>query len=90
VAGDLKQLAGLEPTPPPPEQGALSGLSLASSVRRHHDDDESAAPGPMAPAEMHRPRAPRTAFAVLVVLLLAAIGAAVAIHVYFPAFFLGR
>ncbi|MBI5535503.1 MAG: hypothetical protein HY898_22425 [Deltaproteobacteria bacterium] len=87
VAGDLKKMVGLEPTPPPPDVTALSGLSLAHGIPPVR---EVGSDPPQPISEYRKPRAPRTAFTMVVVFLVLMLGAVAAIYNFWPAFFTGH
>jgi len=85
VAGELKKMVGLEPTPPPPEVATLTGSSIVSLPDGDRDE-----PAPMEPVEFRRPRAPRTSLAITTTLLILMLGAAVALYFFYPQVFTGR
>lgn len=85
VAGELKAMVGLDPTPPPPEVATLTGASLVVAPGTDREDDS-----PMQPVEFRRPRAPRTSLAITTIALLLMLGAAIALYFYYPQFFTGR
>ncbi len=85
LAGELKTMLGLPPTPAPPQAQASS--------------DEDASPGsgetsngeaPPAPLELRPPRHPRLGLAITTVLLLLAVAGMVALYALYPALLFGR
>ena len=92
LAGELKKMAGLEPTPPPPAAVHEHGITDAALARASTDEvpPEPRVRPRQNPAEYARPRAPRTSLAIMAALLFVLIGAAVLIFLKYPSFFTGR
>ncbi len=89
VAGELKQMLGLPPTPPPPQVDELEHETPGTAAARLVGSEDSES-DPMKPVEFARPRAPRSSFAIVVVLLILALGALAAVWYFYPQVFVGH
>jgi hypothetical protein len=79
VAGDLKQMLGLAPTPPPPTVAISGDAGNASEAA-----GEPGARHLLPPVELARPRRPKLAFGLAVILLILAIAGLVAVYWAYP------
>ena len=81
LSGELKKMVGLEPTPAPPP------VQLDTSPVPPPQEPSWVPP---APVEFARPRQPKLAFAIVVLVLVVLLCAALFIALYYPSFFTGR
>lgn len=93
IARELKAMAGLEPTPPPPLAASTEPTSALGPAETEAPPVESPAPPSPSldePLELPLERRSKAASYLLGGLLVAGIAATVAIWIYYPEFFTGR
>lgn len=84
VAGDLKSMLGLPPTPAPPASETLE--AMASNAEPEEPKKDEVPP----PIEFHRPRNPKFGLIVSTGLLILALAILVTLYVLFPALLVGH